>query len=89
MKPSRRTASAVVAVACIAVAVPTPGVVADQPSTPPPGQTSTKDAKHSPSEATKRKGYGVLCKGLSKKHVAGQRGTPFSRCVVAAAHQRS
>ncbi len=25
------------------------------------------------------------CKGLSKKHVKGQKGTPFSRCVVAAA----
>jgi hypothetical protein len=25
------------------------------------------------------------CKGMSKKHVKGEKGTPFSRCVVAAA----
>jgi hypothetical protein len=28
---------------------------------------------------------GQACKGMSKKHVAGM-GTPFSQCVVAAAH---
>jgi hypothetical protein len=27
----------------------------------------------------------TACKTLSKKHVAGQKGTPYSRCVVAAA----
>ena len=25
------------------------------------------------------------CAGLSKKHVSGQKGTPYSQCVVAAA----
>ena len=29
---------------------------------------------------------GQACKGMSKKHVAGMKGTPFSQCVVAAAH---
>lgn len=33
----------------------------------------------------KAKAYGVNCRGFSKKHVAGQKGTPFARCVVAAA----
>jgi len=28
------------------------------------------------------------CKGLSKKHVKGEKGTPYSRCVVAAAHAK-
>jgi hypothetical protein len=28
----------------------------------------------------------AACATLSKKHVAGEKGTPFSRCVVAAAH---
>jgi hypothetical protein len=32
----------------------------------------------------KAKAYGVYCRGFSKKHVAGEKGTPFSRCVVAA-----
>jgi hypothetical protein len=31
------------------------------------------------------KHYGVLCRDESKKHVAGQKGTPFSNCVVALA----
>ena len=34
---------------------------------------------------TKAKAYGKFCQGESKKHVAGQKGTPFSQCKVAAA----
>jgi hypothetical protein len=33
----------------------------------------------------KAKAYGRYCKGESKKHVKGERGTPFSRCVTAMA----
>jgi hypothetical protein len=33
----------------------------------------------------KAKAYGKHCQGESKKHVAGQKGTPFSRCVTAMA----
>ena len=33
----------------------------------------------------KAKAYGVYCQGQSKKHVAGQKGTPFSQCVTAMA----
>ena len=29
--------------------------------------------------------YGFFCKGFSKKHVKGQKGTPFSQCVKAMA----
>ena len=34
------------------------------------------------------KAYGRLCneQGASKKHVTGQKGTPFSQCVTALAH---
>jgi hypothetical protein len=31
---------------------------------------------------------GKLCQAESKKHVAGMKGTPYSQCVVAAAHLR-
>ena len=31
------------------------------------------------------KAYGFRCKGFSKKHVKGEKGTPFSRCVKAMA----
>jgi hypothetical protein len=33
----------------------------------------------------KAKAYGVYCRGFSKKHVEGAKGTPFSRCVTAMA----
>jgi hypothetical protein len=33
----------------------------------------------------KAKAYGVYCKDQSKKHVAGEKGTPFSQCVNAMA----
>ncbi len=33
----------------------------------------------------KAKAYGVYCQGESKKHVDGQKGTPFSQCVTAMA----
>ena len=45
--------------------------------TPPPGPNA--------SPATKAKAYGKKCQGQSKKHVAGQKGTPFSQCVTAMA----
>ncbi|MEH3054494.1 MAG: hypothetical protein PGN13_10890 [Patulibacter minatonensis] len=45
------------------------------PTTPGPG-ASTK---------AKGKAYGEYCKGFSKKHVKGQKGTPFSQCVTALA----
>ena len=39
----------------------------------------------SASAAAKAKAYGKKCQGESKKHVAGQKGTPFSQCVTALA----
>ena len=33
----------------------------------------------------KAKAYGRYCQNQSKKHVAGQKGTPFSQCVTAMA----
>jgi len=37
------------------------------------------------SQAAKAKAYGAHCQNQSKKHVAGQKGTPFSQCVTAMA----
>jgi hypothetical protein len=45
------------------------------PETPGPGATPPEKAK----------AYGHLCQGESKKHVDGQKGTPFSQCVTAMA----
>jgi hypothetical protein len=33
----------------------------------------------------KAKAYGVYCRGFSKQHIEGQKGTPFSQCVTAMA----
>jgi hypothetical protein len=54
-----------------------------QPPTTTPG-TETPPGPNA-SQATKAKAYGKHCQGQSKKHVAGQKGTPFSRCVTAMA----
>ncbi len=49
-----------------------------QPAAPtPPGPNATLPEK--------AKAYGVQCKGFSKKHVQGEKGTPFSQCVTAMA----
>lgn len=42
-----------------------------------PGATATLPAK--------AKAYGRYCRGESKQHVSGQKGTPFSQCVTAMA----
>jgi hypothetical protein len=39
----------------------------------------------SASAEAKRKAYGKFCQDQSKKHVEGQKGTPFSQCVTAMA----
>jgi len=38
-----------------------------------------------PTQPPKGKAYGYYCKGQSKKHVKGEKGTAFSRCVKAMA----
>jgi hypothetical protein len=43
----------------------------------PPGPNASAGAK--------AKAYGRFCQGESKKHVKGQKGTPFSQCVTAMA----
>jgi hypothetical protein len=48
---------------------------ANRPATPGPGASAE----------SKRKAYGKFCQNQSKKHVEGQKGTPFSQCVTAMA----
>lgn len=52
-----------------AVALAAPGGHPNQPTT---HTTGTKQAK----------AYGKFCQGESKQHIAGTRGTPFSKCVT-------
>lgn len=53
------------------------------PETPKSSNSETPGPKASLPE--KAKAYGVYCKDQSRKHVKGEKGTPFSRCVVGAA----
>jgi hypothetical protein len=48
-----------------------------QPSNDTPGPHASAKAK--------RKAYGTYCATESRKHVAGEHGTPFSKCVTAMA----
>jgi hypothetical protein len=54
-----------------------PAVTTTPTAETPPGPNATA--------ATKAKAYGKKCQDQSKKHVAGQKGTPFSQCVTAMA----
>jgi hypothetical protein len=66
------TCSASLAASGVAIADP-PATHAQKPA------KATKPA-HTP------KAFGKLCRAESKKHVKGQKGTPFSQCVTAMAH---
>jgi hypothetical protein len=49
-------------------------------------QTSSTGTSTGTAPNANAKAYGRLCQGESKKHVAGQKGTPFSKCVTDMAH---
>ncbi len=67
-------------------AMPAAGV-ADDVSYQPEGPKYQPDKPTHPPKGTPPKGkaYGFYCKGQSKKHVKGEKGTAFSRCVKAMA----
>jgi hypothetical protein len=65
---------------------------------PPSNPGSQNAAAHKPGSSqpgpnaslpAKAKAYGRYCQNQSKKHVAGQKGTPFSQCVTAMARLAS
>ena len=75
--------------------------IASQPTNPGQGHGQSKGPQYTPQTPApvtpgpsaglpeKAKAYGVYCQGWSKKHVAGQKGTPFSQCVTAMAKAAS
>jgi hypothetical protein len=68
--------------------VPATGM-ADGPDYQPEGPTyhpeHPNNTPKGPKSAPKGKAYGYYCRGQSKKHVKGEKGTAFSRCVKAMA----
>jgi hypothetical protein len=83
------TAAAVTAVLALAAApaLALPPQASDKASEKSAQGQSNKPATPGPNSSaqSKRKAYGQLCQDQSKKHVEGQKGTPFSRCVTAMA----
>ncbi len=69
--------------------------LASQPTNPGQGHGQSNGPHYTPvtpvtpgpgaSLPEKAKAYGVYCQDQSKKHVAGEQGTPFSQCVTAMA----
>ncbi|HEX5762804.1 MAG TPA: hypothetical protein VFY04_06750 [Solirubrobacterales bacterium] len=77
MKLYIRTALATGALA-LAAAPATAGAVDYTPAEPKPPKTKPAPPEHA-------KAHGKRCQGKSKKHVKGEQGTEFSRCVKALA----
>jgi hypothetical protein len=80
----------VIVLGALALATAPTMALASQPTNPGKGN----GPKYTPAPETpgpgaslpeKAKAYGVYCQGQSKKHVAGEKGTPFSQCVTAMA----
>lgn len=78
----------VTALGAIALAAAPAMALATQPTDPGQGN-GPKYAPETPAPGAslpeKAKAYGVYCQDQSRKHVAGEKGTPFSQCVTAMA----
>jgi hypothetical protein len=72
----------------VALATPAAALATGHPPHPgnghQPGPTAATPGPDAPA-AVKAKAYGRLCRSESREPVAGQKGTPFSRCVTAMA----
>lgn len=74
---------ALIVLASAALLVPaSPALAGDHPSHA-NGPKHEKKAKQK--KVSKAKAYGKYCRDQSKKHVKGEKGTAFSRCVTAMA----
>jgi hypothetical protein len=92
-----RAKAALLAGGLVLAVSPAIALASGGPSNPgtPDNQGAQTAAANKPSEAdqpgpgaslpAKAKAYGRYCQNQSKKHVAGQKGTPFSQCVTAMA----
>ena len=85
-------AAALLAIPSVAVAAGTPGGPGNghKPSATPPSVPAASDTPgpDAPS-SVKARAYGRLCAKESRKHVPGEKGTPFSKCVTAMAKAAS
>ncbi len=71
--------------ASAALLVPAPSALAGHHPGQAQGPKQANEKKANEKKASKGKAYGKYCKGQSKKHAKGEKGTAFSRCVTAMA----
>jgi hypothetical protein len=76
--------SAALSALLVVSAAPAVALPAQAPSTA-GSQAKPETPAANASPKSKARAYGRYCKDQSKKHVAGQKGTPFSQCVTAMA----
>jgi hypothetical protein len=88
----RKLRHSIVAVVCGAALFTAGVALASNPNHPNNGHgtTATTDTTTTGTTSTSTlpstaKAYGFYCRNESKKHIAGQKGTPFSQCVTAMA----
>jgi hypothetical protein len=90
----RNLRRSIVAVVCGAVLFTAGVALASNPNHPNNGHgttsttgttTTVTTSTSTTSLPSQAKAYGVYCQTQSKKHIAGQKGTPFSQCVTAMA----
>jgi hypothetical protein len=86
-----------IVVGALALATAPAAALAGQPENPGNGHGKANGPQYTPEtpapdtpgpgapQSEKAKAYGVYCQDQSKKHVAGEKGTPFSQCVTAMA----
>jgi hypothetical protein len=94
-----RIATLIATYAAAAALLVVPGLAAGDPPVGSPSGDHSAAANHPASDkgaqddtpgpdasaSANAKAYGKHCQGESKKHIAGQKGTPFSQCVTAMA----
>src|ERR671931_410527 len=69
----------------LALAVAPAAALGSGRPTDPGSQGHANRTATSGTPSSQAKAYGKYCQNQSKKHVAGQKGTPFSQCVTAMA----
>jgi hypothetical protein len=81
-----QTKIAVVLGALALATAPAPAMALANQSSHSNGHSQGNGPNYTP--APEKLSPGQACKGMSKKHVKGEKGTPFSKCVKAAAKLR-
>jgi hypothetical protein len=73
-------------IAAAAVALVVPAMALGTPANEHAQGQGATGPEYAPAPPSHANAYGVICKGESKEHHQGEKGTAFSRCVTTMAH---